>query len=174
MLWVDYLILVIIVVSAVIGLFRGFFREVISLAAWILAFVVAITLSDPASHLLEGSVNTPSLRKAVAGTGLFVLVLLLGGIVNFLVGKLISGSGLAGTDRAVGSVFGVIRGAVLVIILMLLAALTPMPQDSWWQESRLIPHLQPYAVWTRDLLPAGIAEHFEFEPPGPEPAEMEG
>lgn len=165
MLWVDYLILGIVLVSAVIGLFRGFFREVISLAAWVIAFLVAIYLGGPASQLLEGSIETPSLRKAVAGTGLFVLVLLLGGIANFLVGKLVSGSGLAGTDRAIGGVFGVIRGGVLVIILMLLAALTPMPQDPWWRESKLIPHLQPYAVWAKDLLPAEIAEHFEFDPP---------
>jgi membrane protein required for colicin V production len=164
MLWVDYLILGIVLVSAIIGLFRGFFREVISLAAWVAAFLVAIYLSDPASRLLESSIATPSLRKAVAGTGLFVLVLLLGGIVSYLVGKLVSGSGLAGTDRAVGSVFGVVRGAVLVIILMLLAALTPMPQDPWWRESKLIPHLEPYAVWVKNLLPAEISGHFEFNP----------
>jgi membrane protein required for colicin V production len=165
MLWVDYLILGIVLISAVIGLFRGFFREIISLVAWIAAFFVAIYLTDPASSLLEGSIATPSLRKAVAGTGLFVLVLLLGGVVNFLVGKLVSGSGLAGTDRAVGGVFGVVRGAALVIILMLLAALTPMTQDPWWGESRFIPHLEPYAIWVKNLLPAEIARHFEFTQP---------
>ncbi|MGH8453386.1 MAG: CvpA family protein, partial [Nevskiales bacterium] len=114
--------------------------------------------------LLENSISTPSLRKAVTGTGLFMLVLLLGGIVNFLIGKLVSGSGLAGTDRAIGGVFGIVRGAVLIIILMLLAALTPMPQDAWWRDSRFIPQLEPYALWVRNLLPAEIARHFEFAP----------
>lgn len=164
MLWVDYLILGIVLVSAVIGLFRGFFREFISLLAWIAAFLLAIHFTEPVSHLLEGSINTPSLRKAVTGTGLFVLVLLAGGLVNFLVGKLISSSGLAGTDRAIGGIFGIARGAVLVIILMLLASLTPMPQDPWWHESQFIPHLQPYAEWARSLLPAEISKHFEFTP----------
>lgn len=167
MLWVDYLILGIVLVSAIIGLFRGFFREIISLLAWILAFGVAIYFSEPVSGLLEGSIDTPSLRKAVAGTVLFVLVLLLGGIANFLIGRLISSSGLAGTDRSIGGIFGLVRGAVLVIILMLLAALTPMPQDPWWAESKFIPHLQPYAIWVKDRLPTEIAKHFEFTPPAP-------
>jgi membrane protein required for colicin V production len=165
MLWVDWLIIGIVLVSAVIGLFRGFFREVISILSWVVAFVVAIHFTEPASRLLETSIETPSLRKAVTGTGLFVLVLLVGGLVNFLVGKLVSGSGLAGTDRAVGGVFGVVRGAALVILLMLLAALTPMTQDPWWRESRLIPQLEPYAVWVKGLLPAEFAKHFQFGPP---------
>lgn len=164
MLWVDYLIIGIVLVSALIGLFRGFFREIIALVAWIAAFLVAIHFADAASRLLETSIQTPSLRKAVAGTGLFVLVLLLGGIAGFLVGKLVSGSGLAGTDRAIGGIFGIVRGAALVIILMLLAALTPMPQDPWWRDSQFIPRLEPYAVWVRGLLPAELARHFEFTP----------
>lgn len=169
MLWVDYLILGIVLVSAVIGIFRGFFREIISLVAWVLAFLVAIHFTEPVSHLLENSISTPSLRKAVTGTVLFVAVLLLGGIVGFLVGKLVSSSGLAGTDRAIGGVFGLVRGAALVIILMLLAALTPMPQDPWWRDSQIIPHLEPYATWVKGLLPAELSRHFEFTPP-PAPA----
>lgn len=165
MLWVDYLIIGIVLVSAVIGLFRGFFREVISLIAWILAFFVALYFTEPASHFLEGSIATPSLRKAVTGAGLFVLVLLLGGLVNFAVGRLVSVSGLAGTDRAIGGVFGVLRGVALVVILMLLAALTPMPKDPWWRESMLIPHIEPYAIMVKNLLPAEYSKNFDFTPP---------
>lgn len=170
MLWVDYLILGIVLVSAVIGLFRGFFREVISLVAWVVAFVVATQFTEPVSHLLDGSIQTPSLRKAVTGMGLFVVVLLLGGVINFFVGKLVSGSGLAGTDRSIGAAFGLVRGAVLVIILMLLASLTPMPQDPWWRESQLIPRLEPYAIWVKGLLPTEVGQYFEFAPPPATPA----
>lgn len=165
MLWVDYLILCIVLISAVIGLFRGFFREIVSLVAWVAAFLVAIHFTEPASRLLESSISTPSLRKAVAGTGLFVLVLLLGGVVNFIIGKLVSSSGLAGTDRSIGGVFGIVRGGVLVIILMLLAALTPMPQDPWWQDSYFIPRLEPYAEWAKGLLPVEASKYFEFSQP---------
>lgn len=165
MLWVDYLIICIVIVSAIIGLFRGFFREIISLVSWVVAFMVAIHFTEPLSHLLESSIETPSLRKAVTGTGLFVLVLLLGGVANFLVGKLVSSSGLAGTDRSIGAAFGLVRGVVLVILLMLLASLTPMPQDPWWRDSQLIPHLEPYAAWVKGLLPVEIGKYFEFTPP---------
>lgn len=165
MLWVDYLIVGIVLVSAVIGLFRGFFREVISLIAWILAFFVALYFTEPASHFLENSIATPSLRKAVTGAGLFVLVLLVGALVNFAVGRLVSVSGLAGTDRAVGGIFGLVRGGALVIILMLIAALTPMPKDPWWRESKLIPHIEPYAIMVKNLLPVEFSKNFEFSPP---------
>jgi membrane protein required for colicin V production len=165
MLWVDYLIICIVIVSAVIGLFRGFFREIISLVSWVVAFMVAIHFTEPLSHLLEASIETPSLRKAVTGSGLFVFVLLLGGVANFLVGKLVSSSGLAGTDRSIGAAFGLVRGVVLVILLMLLASLTPMPQDPWWRDSQFIPHLEPYAMWAKELLPVELGKHFEFTPP---------
>ncbi len=171
MLWVDYLIICIVIVSAVIGLFRGFFREVVSLVAWVAAFMVAIHFTEPMSQLLEGSIETPSLRKAVTGAGLFVVVLLVGGVINFLVGKLVSSSGLAGTDRSIGAAFGLVRGVVLVIILMLLASLTPMPQDPWWRDSQFIPHLEPYATWVKNLLPVEIGKHFEFTAPLPAAAE---
>lgn len=162
MLWVDYLIIGIVLVSAVIGLFRGFVKEVVSIITWIVAFLVAIYFTEPASQLLETSIATPSLRKAVAGAGLFVAVLLVGGLINFLIGKLVTKSGLAGTDRTLGGVFGLLRGGALVLLLMLLAALTPMPKDPWWSDSMFILQLEPYAIQVRDLLPADVAKHFVF------------
>lgn len=167
MLWVDYLIIGIVLVSAVIGLFRGFIKEVISVVTWIVAFFVALYFTVPASGLLENSISTPSLRKAVAGAVLFVGVLLAGGIINFLIGKLVLKSGLAGTDRTLGGVFGLVRGGAVVLLLMLLAALTPMPKDPWWRESTIIPHMEPYAIQVRNLLPPDVAKHFEFSSPEP-------
>src|SRR5688572_8642613 len=143
MLWVDYLIIGIVLVSAVIGLFRGFVKEIISIVTWIAAFFVALYFTEFVSQLLENSITTPSLRKAVAGAGLFVVVLLIGGLINFLIGKLVLKSGLAGTDRTLGGVFGLMRGGAVVLLLMLLAALTPMPKDAWWRDSKIVPELEP-------------------------------
>jgi membrane protein required for colicin V production len=162
MLWVDYLIIGIVAVSAIIGVFRGFLREVISLAAWVLAFVLSYLFGRQVAELLSGLVSTPSLRLAAAYVGVFALVLLAGGIIGYVVSRAVSKSGLAGTDRAIGLVFGVIRGLALAVLLVLLAALTPAPLDPWWKESKSIQLIEPYAMWARDMLPEEVAANIIF------------
>lgn len=162
MIWVDYVIIGIIGVSALISLVRGFVRETVSLIVWVLAFGLAWAyFRDLAPHLAPW-VDTPSLRLGLAFLILFLVVLLLGGIVGFLIGQLVDKTGLSGTDRLLGMLFGAARGAVLVAILVLLAGLTPFPQDSWWRESGLIVYFQDLAVWLLSLLPPDIAESFRF------------
>ncbi len=161
MVWVDYLIIGIICLSAIVSLMRGFVREAFSLAAWILAFWVGWTFfRDLAEHLVW--LDLPSLRLGAAFVILFLLTLILGALVNYIIGKLVDKSGLSGTDRMVGMLFGIARGAVLVSIMVLLAGLTPMPNDPWWQESQLISYFSELAVWLRELLPPDIADKFTF------------
>jgi membrane protein required for colicin V production len=162
MIWVDYAIIGIIGVSTLISLVRGFVRETISLIVWVLAFGVAwIYFEELAPHLAPW-IETPSFRLGLAFLILFVVVLLFGGIIGYLIGQLVDKTGLSGTDRLFGMVFGAARGAVLVAILVLLAGLTPFPQDPRWAESRLIVHFQHLAAWLLSLLPPNIAESFRF------------
>lgn len=162
MVWVDYLIIGIIGVSALISLVRGFVREAVSLVVWVAGFALAwYWFRDFSVHLTEW-VPTPSLRLGLAFAIILLAVLIIGGIVGFLLGKLVDVSGMSGTDRLLGMLFGAARGAVLVAILVLLGGLTPFPQDPWWMESVLIPHFQNLAVWLLSLLPPDIAEHFKF------------
>lgn len=162
MVWVDYVIIGIIGISALISLVRGFVRESISLIVWVAAFALSWTyFRELSTHLAEW-IHTPSLQLGLAFVLILLAVLILGGILGFLIGKLVDASGLSGTDRLLGMVFGAARGAVLVAILVLLAGLTPFPQDPWWMESQLIPHFQKLAVWLLSLLPPDIAEYFQF------------
>ncbi|PLY16501.1 MAG: colicin V production CvpA [Sedimenticola sp.] len=161
MIWIDYVILGIIGLSALISLIRGFMREALSLAAWVLAFWVAWTFfRDLAIHL--DWFTMPSLQLAASFGLLFIATLMVGALVNFLVGQLVDKTGLTGTDRLVGMLFGAARGAILVAILVLLAGLTPFPNDPWWQSSQLIGYFQDLAVWLKQLLPADIGEKFNF------------
>jgi membrane protein required for colicin V production len=162
MSWVDYLIIAIIGLSALISLVRGFVRETVSLLAWVIGFVVAWSYFRDLSLQLAPWVETPSLRLGLAFAILLLVVLLLGAIAGFLVGQLVDKTGLSGTDRLLGVLFGAARGAVLVAILVLLAGLTPFPQDTWWDDSRLIVHFQHLAVWLLSLLPPDIADYFRF------------
>ena len=160
--WVDYAILGIIGLSALISLVRGFVRETVSLLIWVGAFVIAWTYFREMAAYLSGWIETPSLQLGVAFVLLLLVVLILGGLVGFLIGQLVDKTGLSGTDRLLGMVFGAARGAVLVSILVLLAGLTPFPQDPWWMQSLLIPHFQDLAIWLLSLLPPEVAEYFHF------------
>lgn len=162
MIWVDYVIIGLIALSAIISLVRGFVREAISLVTWIAAFWVALLFFRELAVHLEPWIEVPSLRYGAAFAILLLLSLLLGGLVGFLLGQLVDKTGLSGTDRLIGVFFGLARGAVLVAILVLLAGLTPIPEDPWWQGSQLIPYFQQLAVWLQSLLPPDIAEKFSY------------
>ena len=161
MIWIDYVIIGIIGLSAVISLMRGFMREAFSLAAWVLAFWVAWTFfRDLALHM--DWISVPSVRLGLSFAILFVITLIVGGLVNYLVGQLVDKTGLTGTDRLIGMLFGAARGILLVSVLILLAGLTPLPEDPWWKESQLINYFQELAVWLKTLLPENIGEKFRF------------
>ncbi|HEC73540.1 MAG TPA: CvpA family protein [Methylophaga aminisulfidivorans] len=162
MVWVDYLIIGIVLLSAVISIVRGFMREVLSLASWILAFWVALLFYSNLSTLLADYIATPSIRLFLAFFVLFAVTLILGAMVNHLICQVVEKTGLTGTDRALGIVFGLIRGVALVTILVLAAGATPMPADSWWQNSLLIEQFINLAIWVRDLLPADIAQYINY------------
>ena len=158
----DWVILGMVLVSTLISLVRGFVKEVLSLVTWIAAFAIAMGFSQPASAFVPQAVDIPSARVALAFLALFVVVLIIGGIVNWAVSTAVNKTGLSGTDRSVGMVFGLARGVFIVAVLVLLAHLTAMPKESWWQASVLIPQFQVVADWILALLPSDIAQHFQF------------
>ncbi len=160
--WADYSILSIVGVSVAISVWRGFTREALSLVGWILAFWVAIGFSANLEGMLRSHIEVPSLRLSAAFVILFLLTLLLMGLVNFLAAQLIEKTGLSGTDRMVGVFFGVARGGVVVLALVLLAGFTALPGDPWWDESTFIHYFQDTAEWSRQFLPAELAEKVRY------------
>ncbi len=162
MIWVDYALLVVITVSALFSLLRGFVREAISLFGWILAFWVGLSFSRPAAVYLEAYIAIPSVRLAAAFFALFLCVLLLTAIANFIAGKLVDKTGISGTDRVLGMVFGAARGVVIIAVLVLFAGLTALPQDPWWKDALLLGYFERVAVEIRSYLPADLAVYFNF------------
>jgi membrane protein required for colicin V production len=88
-------------------------------------------------------------------------VLIAGASVAFLLRKLVSGSGLSGTDRLLGMVFGLVRGAALVVLVVLLMKFTPIVRDDWWQNSRMLPTFDRSARWVTTMLPERVARYLE-------------
>jgi membrane protein required for colicin V production len=160
--WIDIVIIAVIALSAILSLFRGFVKEALALASWLIALWVAMTFYEPLAQWLGHWITLASAQKITAFAVLFIAVLLLGAIVNYLAGKLVSKTGLSGTDKMLGIVFGVARGGVIVAILVLLAGLTPFPQDHWWKQSQFLGYFQDLALWMRNFLPGEIADNIKY------------
>lgn len=160
--WLDLVIIGIIFLSSIISVMRGFIREVLSLVSWVVAIWVALIFYANLASLLVPYIETHTFRLAIAFFVLFVVTLILGALVNHLISQLVEKTGLTGTDRALGVIFGLIRGVAIVTILVMMAGLTPMPSDAWWQNALLIDHFEQLAVWFTGLLPADIADHINF------------
>jgi membrane protein required for colicin V production len=161
--WVDAVILAILGLSALISLFRGFVRETLSLISWVLAFWVALTFGHTLGELfLQKYINSPTVRLGVAFGGLFLVTLIACAIFNYFISQLVDKTGLSGTDRMLGLVFGIARGVVLVAALLLVAHLTPMPEESFWKQSLLIPHFEPLELWLKGFLPDNVSDRFKL------------
>ncbi len=159
--WADIAVFFIIGLSVLIGLFRGFVKEAVSLATWIAAVAVAILFSSRAAGYLPVAVESQTARVIIAFAALFVLTLIAGAIINFLIGQLVDKSGLSGTDRLLGIVFGVVRGSLIVAILVLLASLTNMPREKWWQTTMTLPFFEKVADQVKGVLPPSWQRRFE-------------
>ncbi|MBN8483121.1 MAG: CvpA family protein [Xanthomonadales bacterium] len=157
----DYAIIGVLALSILVGLWRGFIGEVLALACWILAFWVAWMFGPPLAEHFSASISMPSVRVMLAYALCFVAVLVAGAIVGFLMRKLVDGSGLSGTDRLLGMVFGFVRGAALVVLIVLMMKFTPVVRDDGWQASRLLPMFEAGAAWVTTKLPEGISRYLE-------------
>lgn len=169
--WVDWVIVAIVILSGLMSLARGFVKEALSLVVWVAAFVSAYYFSDRVSPLLVEELPSPSLRYLVSFAGLFVSVLLLGAVVNFIIGQLIKATGLSGTDRLLGMMFGFTRGVLIALAILVFAPkLLPVDQEAWWRQSVLIPRVLTMESWAQHTLgdvSAWGQEQFQKHKPGP-------
>jgi membrane protein required for colicin V production len=156
MVWVDYLLLGVVTVSGVVGLFRGFVKEALSLGVWIVGIWCAWKFAGLAAGQMTGWVEDPVLRLWAARVVVLVGVLILGGLSTALLSYLLDQTGLTGTDRLLGGLFGLGRGAVLGAILVMALQFTGFDQDPWWAESKLIPYAEPVADMLRDAAAEGM------------------
>lgn len=145
--WLDYAIIAVIALSTVISLMRGFVKEAISLAVWFAAlFIASQFYADLAVYLTK--INDELIRNGAAIAVLFVVTLILGALVNHVIGQLVQATGLSGTDRALGAVFGGLRGILIAsALLFFLDTFTPSASSTWWEESVLVPEFAVIIEW---------------------------
>jgi membrane protein required for colicin V production len=154
-----------VLVSVVVGVFRGFFKEALSLVTWVAALWIALRFSSVLEPVLA-SISSEALRIWAARLIMFVLVLIAGGLLNALIGILVTKTGLTGTDRILGMVFGAARGVLIVGIAVMMFRLLELDQEDWWSESRLIPLALPVADVLQTLFHEGLGRLEDIMPPG--------
>ena len=160
--WVDGAVIGIVLISVLVSVLRGFVREVLSLLAWIVAFWVASAYAVPVSELLASYVTIESARVVLAFVGVLIVTLIAVGIINHLIGTLLDKTGLSGTDRLLGAVFGLARGAAIVLVLVLFGGLTKFPADPWWQEAQSLPPFETAALHVISVMPSDLARYFSY------------
>jgi len=152
MVWIDYAIIGVIGFSALVSLIRGFVREALSLVTWGCAFFVA---SHFYSYLAVYFTRFEEVlvRNGIAIAILFVATLIVGAVVNYVIGSLVERTGLSGTDRVLGVCFGAIRGVLIVAaLLFFLDTFTTFSHSTDWQQSQLVPQFSYIIRWFFDYL----------------------
>jgi membrane protein required for colicin V production len=148
--WADWAIIGIFSLSCLIGLIRGFVREALSLVIWVAAVLVAKVFGSQLEVLLVDQIQSPSVRLMTAYAVLFIATLLLGAMLSYLIGALVRATGLSGTDRLLGMVFGAARAFIIVMaLLILLPGFIPLNEEEWWQQAQLIPHFLACEEWVK-------------------------
>jgi membrane protein required for colicin V production len=147
----DYIVLAIVLISALTGLVRGFLREVCSLLSWILAFWLAWKLGPLVEPYLGGTLRQAPYGLWAGRAIVFIAVLIVGAIIGAAVNYFVRLSMFSGLDRLLGFVLGLFRGVVAVGVAIVLAQAVHLDGESWWKKSRLIPHMESVADLLRAL-----------------------
>jgi membrane protein required for colicin V production len=158
----DYAALSVVLASALLGLWRGVVSEMLALAAWVVAFLVARAEALMVANWLTGQIADPGLRLVAAYVLVFVGVLLVFGLARLLISLLLKAAGLGVLDRMLGAAFGVLRGIVVLFVAVLVAGLTPLPKADWWRDATLAPPLETLVIAAKPWLPAETAKRIRF------------
>jgi membrane protein required for colicin V production len=158
----DYAVLLIACISVAIGAIRGLIREAFSLAGWVLAFIAANAYGAEVAGMLRSSIHNEQARVAAAYVLLFVAVLLVMGIAGFLLSRLFKIAGLGLADRGFGAIFGLVRGIVVVLVLVLMGGLTELPKNPMWRAALLAPPLETAVIAAKPWLPRDVAERIRY------------
>ncbi|MEO1595447.1 MAG: CvpA family protein [Pseudomonadota bacterium] len=165
----DWVFIAIIVVSIVVGVFRGFVKEAVSLASLVIAVWAAFQFAPVGEGLLGGWIESPALKTWVARIAIFTLVLMLGGLAGWSISHFLNQVGMSGVDRTLGAGFGFLRGAVICGLIVIAGPYLELDGDDWWQESKLLPFATSMAKSISIIAPKAFDYLRDEIAPEPEP-----
>jgi membrane protein required for colicin V production len=166
----DIAVLAVVALSTLLAFLRGAVRELIALVSWVAAAVLALAFGSRLAALLPGLESSPAARYVLAFALIFIGVLVAGAVVAFVLSKMIRAVGLGFLDRFLGALFGLARGAAIVVLFALVAGVTTLPRYEWWQNASLAPLLATAVLALRPWLPGAWAGQLDYSPGGRRPA----
>jgi membrane protein required for colicin V production len=161
MTWFDWGVLIVVALSIVVSLIRGLAREIVSLIGWVAALVLATVFSGTVAKWLPDSLG-PFVSSLGGFLLVFVIVLAVAGFVGMVFSLMIRAAEYSWTDHALGGVFGVIRGLILVLALVLVAGTTSLPQEPFWRNAVFSGPFETAAIALRPLLPDALAQRVKY------------
>ncbi|MFA6304086.1 MAG: CvpA family protein [Legionella sp.] len=164
--WVDIGIIVIIGLSVITGLFRGFVKELVALCVWVLAIWLGIHYSQSLDPWLKNYIQEPSARTAIGFVAILFGTLLVGGIINTILSFILKRSGLSGTDRTLGMGFGFLRGVFIVALIMVAVKMTSFPYEEYARNSVLYARFDPVVALLYAHMPDFVKQVKAFDKSG--------
>jgi membrane protein required for colicin V production len=159
----DIAVLVVVGLSVLLSVIRGLVREVLALSAWVVAFLAANVLSGQAARWMPEAIASEELRLLAAFLAIFVIVLLAVSTLALMASRLVKSAGLGLEDRLLGVVFGLARGLLVVMVVVLLAGLTTLPRQPVWRNAILSDPLEAFALDMKPWLPADLAKRISYD-----------
>ncbi|MCE1244250.1 CvpA family protein [Oryzomicrobium sp.] len=164
MTYFDYAVIVILLCSVLLGAWRGVVGEVIALVAWVLAFFAARAFGDEVGAAFLTKVVADPFWRTVAGWVLvFFAVIALMALARLAAQGLLKALGLGFTDRALGVLFGLLRGALIVFVLVLLGGMTALPKQHWWANAQFAAPFETAVLASRPWLPSEVSKRIRFK-----------
>lgn len=158
----DYIVVGLVGLSAVLGFWRGLLSEILALVAWVLAFFAARSFSADVQPIVARWVTEPVLQGVAAFLAIFVVVLIMVALVRWLLGELIRAAGLGVADRFLGACFGILRGGVIVFAVALLVGIGGFAREAWWREAQVSAPLETAVMASRPWLPVLVGQRLRY------------
>lgn len=156
----DYVVLAVIALSALRGAWRGLITEVFGLIGWFVAIVIAGRYAGAVAPLIPANWPGGELTQWVAAfAAIAICVVLVASVVNALLARIVQVSGLGGADRSLGLMFGLVRGALLVVLLVAAAGFTDLPKQNFWRNALLRPTVEQGVLMLKPFVTDGVAQY---------------
>lgn len=157
----DIVIIVFFAISILIGVYRGFVKEILSVTSWALAAVIAFKFGEQASVYIKPYIKQEPLDLAVAYVAVFLLSLIAFSVISHIMSQIFNASGMTGFDRSLGSIFGAIRAAIVIAILVMIGRFMALDNQQWWLDSGFLSYFEPLVEWLKTFMPADIVAKIE-------------
>ena len=150
---IDIVIIGLMLISTLIGLIRGFTRELMSITGWIISIYLAMNFHKPVGAYFSKFVNNEAASDLIGGGAIFIVSLFVFSMIGFFVSRAVAASKVRGTDRTLGAALGIVRGVLIIGFIIVIASIFNVENRDAWKNSKLVGYFEPIAATINSILP---------------------